>query len=300
MEVFDDRRRPLALAASAATVALAFGLSGAPAQAAPPARVSYVALGDSYAAGTGAGAALRPANTPCWQSQPGYVDVVGGTGRVMLEANGACHGALLTGGAEAPSVHSQISGAAGSGDLNSSTGLISITAGANDVGFRQVLLDCSFLDEAGCRTAIDAASAAFPALGAGLVQTYVGIHAAAPNAKIAVMGYPRLFDPANGLPVIPPANQVLVNRATDSLNATIAGAAATSSRLGANAQFVDVTAGFTGHAANSPDPWLALDTSNPFADSNFHPNAAGHSQGYTSALMGAVKPAQLAEQGSGR
>ena len=47
------RRRRTALAAGLATVAMAAGLAAVPAQAAD--RTRYVALGDSYAAGLGAG-----------------------------------------------------------------------------------------------------------------------------------------------------------------------------------------------------------------------------------------------------
>jgi hypothetical protein len=79
------------------------------------------------------------------------------------------------------------------------------------------------------------------------------------------------------------------------LNATIAQAVETANILyQANAVYVDVTARFAGHEVNSADPWLNLDLNDPMADYNFHPNRAGHSLGYAAALMGAVKPAQLA------
>ncbi|XAS66698.1 SGNH/GDSL hydrolase family protein [Micrococcaceae bacterium Sec5.7] len=301
MGTLNVRRRRSALAAGLATMAMALGFAAAPAQAAPPPKVSYVAVGDSYTAGTGSGTAMRPAATSCWRSNPGYVDVVGSTGRVNLVGNGACHGAALSPASPAydfftPSVAEQIGGLAGAGLLNGRTGLVSITAGANDVGVYQILQICALSTEAACGAAVATASGALPALGAGLAQTYLAIHSVAPNAKIAVMGYPRLFDPVNGIPVIPVDNQTLVNQATGSLNATIAAAVtAANSLYGANGQYVDVTSRFTGHAANSLDPWLVLDTSNPFADSNFHPNVTGYSQGYVAALMGAVKPAQLAK-----
>ncbi|WP_426996801.1 SGNH/GDSL hydrolase family protein [Pseudarthrobacter sp. N5] len=301
MATLTVRRRRPALAAGLATMAMALGFAAIPAEAAPPPKVSYVAVGDSYTAGTGAGAAVRPANTPCWQSHPGYVDDVGATGRVNLVANGACHGAALSTASPAydgvtPTVAAQIGGLAFAGALSPQTGLVSITAGANDVGVYNVLFLCAQYDQTVCSAAVNASAAALPALGSGLAQTYAGIHGVAPNAKIAVLGYPRLFDPINGIPAVPAANQTLVNQATDTLNATIAAAVAGANlSYGANAQYVDVSGRFTGHAANSLDPWIVLDTSNPFADYNFHPNVTGHSLGYAAALMSAVKPSQLAK-----
>lgn len=289
------RRRRSALAAGLATLALSWGFAAIPAEAAPPPKISYVAVGDSYTAGTGAGAAFNPGTSPCWQSHPGYVDDVGATGRVTLLANGACHGALLTGGT-ATSVQDQIGGLAVAGALNSQTGLVSMTAGANDAGVYQVLLVCATSTTENCANAVALSGAALPAVGGGLTATYLRLQSVAPNAKVAVMGYPRLFAPTTGLPVIPPESQVLLNQATDNLNATISAAVATANSLGANAQFVDVKGRFAGHEANSPDPWIVLDPAHPFADYNFHPNVTGHAEGYAAALLGAVKPAQLARK----
>ena len=295
MGVLNGRRRRAPLTTGLAAAALIVGgLTVAPAQAAAPPKVSFVAVGDSYTAGTGAGAADNPLTGPCWQSHPGYVDMVGATGRVSLAANGACHGALLTGGL-ATSVQDQITGLALGGKLNGSTGLVSITAGANDAGVYAVLSVCANPNypAASCKAAIDLSAAALPAIGQGLAATYLGLKTVAPKAQVAVLGYPRLFAPASGAAVIPPANQALVNQATDNLNATIAGAVAAANVLGANAQYIDVTARFAGHEANTADSWLVLDLAHPTADYNFHPNATGYSQGYAAALMGAAKPAQL-------
>ena len=122
--------------------------------------------------------------------------------------------------------------------------------------------------------------------------TYVALRGAAPDAKIAVLGYPRLFDPAVGIPGIDPAILVALNGATDALNATIAGAV---SDANVGAVFIDVTSRFTGHAANSADPWLFYN--GDFTDARtFHPNPAGHSKGYAAALISTVKPAQLARR----
>lgn len=299
------RRRRSAFAAGLA-IAMALGFAAIPAEAAPQAKTDYVALGDSYTAGTGAGAAYRPDGVACWQSTPGYVNVVGRTGRVNPVANAACHGAVLSTLSPAydhviftPTVEQQLAGLVFSQKISPDTELVSITAGANDLGFSLVLGGCAASIEPVCAGYIGQATSptALGMLSTGLVQTYAAIHAVAPNAKIAVMGYPLLFEPTSQVAPIPATNQVLMNQATVTVNATIASAViAANTAHHVNAQYVDVTAVFTGHAVNSEVPWLVLDAAQPTPDYNFHPNKAGHSQGYAAALMSAVKPAQLARQ----
>ena len=292
------RRRHLAFAGGLAALALTLGFTASPATAAPPPPVTYVALGDSYTAGTGAGDLYRPP-VACWQSSPGYVDDVAATGGVTLVANLACHGAVLFPAGPfydgvTPSVFQQIF--AGQQAL-AGADLVSVTAGAVDAGSLLALQNCSTPDTQLCAATVSGIIANLPVIESGLEIIYQNIRASAPEATLAVMGYPRLFDPANGLPVIPPANQAQVNLAIDALNATIAKAVADSQT---NAKFIDVTKRFLGHAANSADPWLVMILAPvpPFdrlPDANFHPNVAGH-LAYAAALLSAIKPAQLAKR----
>jgi lysophospholipase L1-like esterase len=182
------------------------------------------------------------------------------------------------------------------GLLSGDTELVSITAGANDVGVSAVLASCASPSEAACAAEIKAAVGRFPALRAGLTQAYATIHQLAPKAKIAILGYPRLFDPVGGAPVIPVKNQILVNQATALLNATIATAAATANIFHkANTQYVDVTSRFRGHEANAAKQWIVLDLLPPleFTPQTFHPNTTGHEQ-YAKALTSAVNLPALA------
>jgi len=284
---------------------MALGFTAAPAMAAPP-DVDYVALGDSYTAGTRANG-TDPAlgiKSPCDQTPTGYVDHVNAVDPVQLVVNRACHGALLRQVAQpgnVPSVEIQISQLIATGELSEDTELVSLTAGANDVGVNVVLFRCATSTTTDCRQAVGSAISAMPAVGAGLVQAFKAIHRQAPNAKIAVLGYPRLFNPTFGAPVIPVDNQRLVNQGTALLNATIASAAATARILyGAKVQYVDVTARFAGHEVNTAQPWIffaaAPDPNTgvlQFDPRSFHPNQAGH-QAYAGALVSAVQPAQLA------
>lgn len=289
MKTSSVRRRRPAFAAGLATIVMALGFAAVPAQAAPPPQADYVALGDSYSAGTGAGA-FSPTST-CVQTNSGYVDIVGNTGRVNFLAKEACHGALLAdenGISPIPTVVEQI--ASSRAELSAAE-FVSITAGANDVDFSSVFLTCAnpTLD---CNTAIADAQGKLSRLAPKLIVTYQALRMAAPTAKIVVLGYPRLFDATVGVQGIDPAVLVALNSATDTLNSVIAFAASNS---GVGPQFVDMTARFAGHEANSTDPWILLN--GDFTDPrNLHPNMAGHSMGYASALMEAAKPAQLARQ----
>lgn len=294
------RRRHSAFAGGLAIVALCLGFTASPATAAPPPPVNYVALGDSYTAGTGAGGLYAPVPAiPCWQSEGGYAAIADASPRVTLVANAACHGAFLVPIGTSKPVAQQIAELS-AGALNSETDLVSITAGALDAGSGLALQACSTPDTSLCAATVAGVlqSLESGALQSALATTYQAIQMSAPDAVIAVLGYPRLFDPAqgdiliNGFTVVPVQNQILVNQAIDALNATISAAVESS---GTNAVFIDVTKRFLGHAVNSDNPWIVLELAQPLADANFHPNDSGHSA-YASALLSSVKLTQLTKR----
>jgi lysophospholipase L1-like esterase len=301
MGIAPVRRRQSAFVAGFATLAMALGFTAVPATAAPPVRdVDYVALGDSYTAGTGAGTFAQ--TFPCDQTAGGYVDIVDRTNPVELVDNEACHGALLTEPTwdGVTSVEDQLAALITSGKLSKDTELVSLTAGANDVGVNTILFVCATSTAEACNQAVQAATAAMPVVGAKMVELLATIHQQAPRARIVVLGYPRLFNPTAGAPIIPVENQNLVNLGTAALNTTIASAVATANALyGANALYVDVTSRFAGHEVNTANPWIFFGA---FVDENgvlhfdprsFHPNAAGHAQ-YAEALLSSVNLRQLA------
>lgn len=307
------RRRRSAFAAFLATLVMALGFTAVPADAAPQEQVDYVALGDSYTAGTGAGPFTW--TFPCIQTRGGYVDIVDSQPLVKLEKNAACHGALLKAFAEpghVPSVKDQIVALKAAGSLSYSTELVSLTAGANDAGVNSTLFICGTSTSEACKEAVTASVQSLPLVAADLVRSLGAIRQAAPKAKIAVLGYPRLFDPVGGYPVIPPTNQTLVNQGTALLNATLAASVATARALyHADAQYIDVTSRFSGHAVNNVNQsWLCFEPlapciptvpnpvpgGDPIPDPrNFHPNAAGH-LAYASALTEAVNLTALARR----
>ena len=265
------RRRRTALAAGLATLAMAAGLAAVPAQAVD--KTKYIALGDSYAAGQGAG----PYLDKCYRSDNTYSELAADTKAIKLVKNAACSGKTTQ-----EVVSSQL------GRLNKSTELVTITAGGNNLGFGAIITACGAVmvnPTAAAAAACDKASAdAAVKIGSGQLAAEVAsmiqsVKAAAPNAKIVVTGYPYLYDPV-------PLNQadpmsVFIYQATqlaDGLNASIAGAA------GADATYVDVRAAFAGHGINSKtnEPWINLDYANLGSPDNFHPNAEGYAAYYAS------------------
>jgi lysophospholipase L1-like esterase len=241
------------------------------ASAAPPNRVVYDALGDSYASGYG----VPPYDGPCGRSASAYPEQLDGRQRIELDNFVACAGATTT---------SLVSGGQLNA-LNADTDLVTLTIGGNDIGWSQVVTACLGGTDAQCAgayaNAVDRITTQLP----GLLRTvYDQVAALAPNAHVTVTGYPKLFSPENGAYLgASPAEQVTLNAGADLLNTTIA-AAATRPAF----QFVDVTSRFVGHGVNAPDAWI-LPPTDPGA---FHPNINGY-RAYTAAVNSALGPVKL-------
>jgi lysophospholipase L1-like esterase len=316
------RRRHPAYAAILMVFAMMAGYPASPAASAPTApvappvpRTDLVALGDSYTAGTGADADPLPEpgswawTFPCIQTPGGYVDVLAGNAIVRKTGNAACHGALVDaptppGQGSVPSVMMQIAGMTSSGELSVETELVTLTAGANDVGVNTALFACTTGSNLACMDAVRTSTHELFMLKPLLTEAYRAIHQAAPRARIAVLGYAPLFDPARSFLGMSAENMQLVNYGTFALNTAIAQAVtAANSQFQANAKFVNVTARFTGHEANSTEPWIYFGQvpvtgpdGNPTPDPrNFHPNAAGH-QEYAAAVEAAIPLRGLARR----
>lgn len=229
-----------------------------------PSARSYVALGDSFTAGQGA-----PPYKPgaCLQSRyTGYPTIAAVFSLYRLTENKACSGATIDATA------AQLAG------VSNKTALVTLTVGAIDLGSNAVLAAC-YADPASeaCQQAVATALAALPTLRAKLTGLYTTIANTLPNAKVAVLNYPHLFNPG----VAPPLGDI-VNSATDTLNAQIQGAVADTGNP--RVIYVDATQEFAGHGIGSRLPYIAFDQSNVLATANFHPNALGNSLGYARAL----------------
>ncbi|NVM94490.1 SGNH/GDSL hydrolase family protein [Arthrobacter wenxiniae] len=248
------------------SLGLIAGIAGAPAtaQSAPP--VTYTVLGDSYSAGTGGGAE----SLPCLQSPNGYGnDYAAATHQAMV--NLACYGATA---AQVQALQVPL--------IPATTRLITLTVGGNDIGTGDVSAACVAAPQSStCTAALQASLEKLTKLPAQLKSLIRAVKAKAPRAKIAFLGYPELFEPANMAALGYPAAQVAaaktMNGAAELLNGTIAWTALTN-----GARFVPVSWAFAGHGIPSASQWIVgPGDANPFV---FHPTAAGYLNGYTAAL----------------
>ena len=85
MGTLNLRRRRTAFAAGLATLAMAAGLAAVPAQAVD--KTKYIALGDSYASGQGAG---PYPDDICYRSENTYSELAADVKAIKLVRNAAC------------------------------------------------------------------------------------------------------------------------------------------------------------------------------------------------------------------
>jgi lysophospholipase L1-like esterase len=247
----------------AAVLALVSPLLGAPpAHAAPP---SYVALGDSYSSGTGTGSYI-PDGTSCKRSAYAYPSLISASRGYALNFR-ACSGATI------PDVTNTQLGA-----LTAATNYVTISIGGNDAGFADVLTECATPWWAGdCDGAIDGAQAFINTTLPGRLATlYASIRTKAPNAKVVVVGYPRIFmgEDCNAGTWFSPQEQARLNQTADLLNSRTRTAAAARGFT-----FANPTSRFIGHAVCDDPEWIN-GLSWP-VDESYHPNRAGQASGYT-------------------
>jgi hypothetical protein len=163
------------------------------------------------------------------------------------------------------------------GSLNASTAYVTVSVGGNDAGFADVITRCALPWPWTCTTQINNANNYIRAtLPGALDNLYNQIRTRAPNARVVVVGYPRLFngEECNAGSRISPSEQSALNATADLLATTIAGRAAAH-----GFGFVDVRSAFTGHAVCDDAEWLN-GLSSPILES-YHPNTTGQAAGYT-------------------
>ena len=247
---------------------LALVASPAPA----PTAERYVALGDSYSAGTGAGS--YGLGRGCQRSRRAYPALVAARRPRLELVFAACAGATT-----ADVLRRQVS------RVDENTRVVTITIGGNDAGFAVVIGSCA-QSGAACAPAIEHARRFIgDELPARLDAVYAAIRRRAPGAKVVVLGYPRLFGatPCGAASFFTRAELTQLNRAADLLRDTIR---ARVTAAGDGFAFRDAVAPFAGHEICSRRPWLNGVTS-PLGDS-FHANAAGHERGYAPLVLSAI------------
>lgn len=246
-----------------------------------PSLGKYVSIGDSFSSGEGNPlfdtTPLDTAADGCHRSSKSYAHVAW-VHTLAIPSNAqywACSGAFVSSlttsfkGEPAQLTH-----------VDSATTLVTLTMGGNDAHFADVLAACV---EAPCAKTWDKAVAdEITLLGnhsyvGGLYTAYRKIKlAAAPGARVLVLGYPRFFRVGGsgglGCALVLNGDQRWINQKIHDMDAVIH-----ESALAAGVEYVDTEDAFDGHelcdgngspaAANSPQLPTVY---------SFHPNALGH------------------------
>lgn len=253
------------LAAVAAALLAVLALPGLTLPANAVAATNYVALGDSYSSGLGAGDYGNSGG--CKRSANSYPQLWANAHSGTQFTFVACSGART------PDVLNQ------AGSLSASTTLATVSVGGNDAGFSSVMQDCTLGSDQDCVNRINQAKAYVNNTLPGLLDNvYATMKQKAPNAKIVVLGYPHFYKvPGSCSLGLSDTKRTAINSGSDAL------AAVTSQRAGnAGATFVDVRGKFTGHEICSSASWLHS-LSWPVEES-YHPTQDGQKLGYLPAL----------------
>lgn len=251
------------LSALLLSAALSFTGAGAAQAAGEAAATGYVALGDSYSSGVGAGS-YDSGSGDCKRSTRAYPALWAASHSPSSFAFTACSGAR-TGDVIAGQL----------GPLNASTGLVSVSVGGNDAGFADTMTTCVLYSESTCLQRVAEARAYIAnTLPGKLDQVYTAISGKAPAAHVVVLGYPRLYKlDGSCIAGLSENERAAINAASDDLNGVTAKRAADHGFT-----FGDVRSTFTGHEICSGASWLHSVTWP--AINSYHPTATGQSRGY--------------------
>ncbi len=256
------RPRSVTLILGFATATAAVLAMATPAHAAPGDH--YVALGDSYASGVGAGSYISTSGSGD-RSTNAYPALWAAANSPAAYTSVACSGATTT------SVRSSQLSA-----LSSTTTLVSLTVGGNDVGFSTIMETCALEGTTACVNAVQNAENIAQTTLPGLLDTlYSAIRSAAPNARVVVVDYPVFYQLDTFCLGLSATSHAKLDEGINILDGVISNAV---QRHGF--AFGDVRSIFVGHQLCSyGTKWLhALD----FTDitESYHPTAGGQSGGY--------------------
>jgi lysophospholipase L1-like esterase len=256
--------RILTIGILALITALAAQATGSGTSAKAASTVNYVALGDSYASGVGAGNYYSSSGS-CDRSPNAYPALWAAANSPSSFTFAACTGAKTT-----DVISSQLSA------LSASTTLISVTIGGNDAGFSSVMQTCVLGSTSSCLSAVSQAEAFVKNQLPALLNTMLAdIRAHAPSARIVLVGYPEFYDLSVPVCVgLSSQDHTALDQAADVLDSAVANAATQNGDV-----FADVRSQFAGHELCDGAGWLnSVDLFD--ISSSYHPTATGQKDGY--------------------
>ncbi|GCE02211.1 lipase [Embleya hyalina] len=258
------------------------------------AKTTYVALGDSYAAGVKIPPLVADAPAGCSRSQANYAHLVAQRIGIVDFVDVTCSGATTVDMAAPQKV-------AGSPPpqldaLRADTGFVILGIGGNDFGFTEVLRTCG---EKALNRSLSPCKNFFTAdghdelarrieeLGPRIAGTLDAIKRRAPTARILVVGYPSIL-PESG-PVCPgdapfaPGDIGYLRDLVPDINNVLATRA-----KAAGAEYADIYTPSLGHDVCRPVDTKWVEGADPAADAApMHPNARGH-QGIAETILGTL------------
>jgi lysophospholipase L1-like esterase len=247
----------LASLAAATTAALVLAV---PAQAAG---VHYVALGDSYSSGVGAGTEIASSGS-CRRTTGAYPELWAAAHAPASYVSVACSGATTT-----SVINTQLSA------LSSQTTLVSITVGGNDLGFADIMTTCVIFGTTQCVNSVNAAMTRAQNELPGLLNAvYSGISQRAPNARVVVLGYPVFYQLGTFCIGLSETSRAKINEGINLIDNITKNVAQQHGFV-----FADVRSIFTGHEICSGDKWIHAVNWTDISVS-YHPNLNGQTLGY--------------------
>lgn len=257
---------PTTVAGSPATVAPATTATVAP----PPSTLAlapgsrYVAMGSSYAAGSGIPDQI---DAPCGRSDANYPSLVAAALGLRL-VDVSCGGATTDNLIDTPQ-----NGLAPQIDaLTADTGLVSVTAGGNDLGYVGIAGTCG-LGETPCTVDEADLQRKATALVANLRKLFDAIRQRSPKATIVFVTYPRMVtDTACPALDFEPAEAAAFAKVATALEDAFLTAAADQSGL----ILVDPYRAAGDHGACAPDGESWITGNAPAEGAGYHPTAAEH------------------------
>jgi lysophospholipase L1-like esterase len=227
--------------------------------------VHYVALGDSYSSGVGAGSYISSSGS-CDRSTNAYSALWAAAHSPAAYTSVACSGATTS------TVNSSQLSA-----LSSATTLVSITIGGNDAGFANIMETCALQGTSACVAAVNSAETFAQNTLPGLLNTtYNNIRSHAPNAHVVVIGYPVFYQLDTLCIGLSATSHAKIDEGINLIDGIIQTAATAHSDFG----FADVRNIFVGHQlCSGGTKWLHALNITDITES-YHPTAAGQSGGY--------------------